>query len=122
MEPTAALAAISPTLDGTDPLVVGLAWALTWALGRWAPGLRDRYRGALPVVAVLLAVAARAALDGMAGDPLTLDTLARAVAAGAVAVAGHSQLRELQKALVKPATTDPTPADPAPPDPGGGGG
>jgi hypothetical protein len=113
VEPTV-IAALSPTVDGTDPLVVGIAWALTWALGRWAPGLRDRYRGALPVVAVLLAVGARAALDAAAGDPLTLDTLARALAAGAVAGAGHSQVREVQKALVK------APADDAPVDGGDG--
>lgn len=97
-------AMMSATVDATDPLVVGLTWALTWAAGRWA--IPARYRGALPALAVLLAVAVRAGLDAAQGMPLTPETVARAVAAGGVAVMGHSQVREIQKALAKPAPAE----------------
>jgi uncharacterized protein (DUF2062 family) len=83
-------------IDQSDPLVVVLAWALTWAAGKWA--LPKQYRATLPAVAVLAAVAIRAALDAGMGEPLTVDSALRAAVAGAVAVAGHSQVRGMAKA------------------------
>ena len=77
--------------------MVVLTWALTYAAGRWLPWLQA-HRALLPTVAVLLAVAARAALDATSGQPITVETVARGLAAGATAVLAHSQVRELVKA------------------------
>jgi hypothetical protein len=105
MEPATAAAIAHPEVDGTDPLVVVIAWALTYAAGRWAPWLQSQRR-LLPTLSVLLAVAARAALDATTGEPLTMDTLARGLAAGATAVLAHSQVRELQKAAEEPSDAE----------------
>lgn len=104
MDPTVADAAITPSVDATDPIVVAITWALTYALGRWAPGLNGKLRPVLPVVALLLAVGLRAGMDTAQGQaPATtgewLAMLARGVAAGGAVVLAHSQVREVQKAV-----------------------
>jgi len=92
------------TPDAIDPIVVLLAWALTYAAGRYA--VPKSLRGALPLVAVLGACALRAGGDALLGTPLDLETFLHAVGAAGVAVLGHSQFRELQKAIAKPIEPD----------------
>ena len=86
----------NPDVDATDPLVVMFAWLLTFLAGR-LPWLRER-RHLLPTVAVVAAVALRAALDATMGEPLTGATIARGFAAGATAVLADVQRRQLDKA------------------------
>ena len=99
MDPTTA-AIVPPTVpfDGTDPLVAVLAWGITALLRRYAPKRWAWLRRSTPAVAVLLAVFLRTALAAGQGEPLTVQVGLRALAAGAVAVWGHSQLREVVKA------------------------
>jgi hypothetical protein len=103
MDPSLAAGAIAnPDVDGTDPIVVGLTWLTTWMMMRYLPdGERsDTIRRAIPVLCVLFAVGWRAALDTfIVGADVDLATVLRGVAAGAAAVAGHSQIRELQKVV-----------------------
>lgn len=111
MDPTQALtidpALVSSSLgqiDELDPVVAALTWALTWAAARWA--LPDRLRPAIPVLALAIAVGGVAAVSAVQGDPVTWHTLLRGLGAGAAAIAGHSGVREAQKALSdKPADT-----------------
>lgn len=92
--------ATSAEVDATDPAVMVIAWGLTYAVGRWCPpDFETRVRPILPVVALLAACGARAAIDATQGEPLTLEALLRAVAAAGVAVMGHSQVREVHKAV-----------------------
>ena len=91
------------TPDSTDPTVVLLTWVLTWLVGKIVSGPKlKQIRHALPVVAVLLAIGLRAGIEASQGDELGLSTVFRGLAAGAAAVLGHSQLRELHKLLAKP--------------------
>lgn len=87
METTAAI-------DATDPMVVLLAWGLTYICGKASP----KTRKVLPIVAVLVAVAVRSAMAAVEGEPLSMDVLMRALGAAGVAVLGHSQMREVAKA------------------------
>jgi len=97
----------------TDPVVVLLSWALTALVGRIV-NLTDKpkLRSSLPLVAVLLAVGAQTAFAAF-NDTLMVDgalqwsVLLRGLAAGAMAVLGHSQMRELLK-LVTPTNEAPT--------------
>ena len=91
---------IPPTVpfDGSDPLVAFLAWGIMVLVRRYAPTRWDWLRKATPALAVLLAVFLRAAMAAAQGEPLTVQVGLRAFAAGAVAVWGHSQLREVVKA------------------------
>lgn len=100
------LAAISSVpFDGSDPLVALLAWGLAWLVHRYAPKAWSRWvRRLTPTVAVLLAVFLRAAWAVSQDEPFTVQVLLRAVAAGAVAVLGHSQIREVVKAVQPPPT------------------
>lgn len=79
----------------TDPLVAVLSWLLTWGAGRW--GLAEEHRGALPFVALLVAVAARGAIDATSGLPLTLATVASGLWAGACAIVMHDTARGAAK-------------------------
>lgn len=90
--------AIDPTLiDPSDPVVVALTWGLTQIAGLVGDRISDHTRHALPVVALVIAVALRAGYVAVQGEPLTVDVLARGLAAGAVAVFLHSQVREVRK-------------------------
>ncbi len=90
------------TFDLTDPIAAVAAWALTQLAGRYMPA-DSKWRAALPAVAILTAIAARAIADVALGHPLTVELLLRSFAAGAVAVFGHSQFREFMKvAIVEP--------------------
>lgn len=86
-------------VDLTDPCVVLITWGLTWGVGRFCTKHMDRLRHLLPVVALVLAVGARASLDTMLGVPLSWDSVFRGVASAGTAVLGHSQFREAVKAL-----------------------
>lgn len=89
--------------DSTDPVVALLAWGLTLLVGKLIDlTQRPKLRTALPIMAVLLAVAARSAIAAMDGTlyldgMFHWDILLRGLAAGAAAVLGHSQMRELLK-------------------------
>lgn len=98
------------SVDGTDPVVVVLTWLLTMILGKMIErfGL-DEYRAALPAAAVVLATGIRIAIEAAMGDPLSIATVLRALAAGAVAVASHSQFREVFKLLPSPVKVDAAP-------------
>ena len=93
--------------DGTDPIVVMLAWLLTMLLGKLIErvGL-ERYRAVLPVAAVVLAIGVRVGIDVTLEGPLTWATALRAIASGAVAVTSHAQFREVIK-LVASASKEP---------------
>jgi len=96
----------NPEVDATDPVVVMLAWGLTWLVGKYAPWLSAKGRVIIPMVAVIIAVGARAAVDASMGDPLNVETITRGVGAGAAAVMGHAQTRSFQKALMGPPSED----------------
>jgi hypothetical protein len=99
--------------DGTDPFVALLAWALTILARRYAPAkIKARVHQLTPAVAVLLAVFLRAGLSVAYDEPMTAQVALRALAAGAVAVWGHSQLREVIKGITPEETP---PADPPKP-------
>lgn len=110
---------IPPTsvpFDGTDPLIALLSWGLVATIRRYAPKTWvTTLRRVAPVLAVLLAVFLRVTVDQLMGQPLTWDVALRALAAGAVAVLGHSQLRELAKALPPPPETGKKAASPRAP-------
>lgn len=91
----------------TDPLVALAAWLITWALGYLLRELNLRpkvTRKFLPLVAGVAAVALRAGIDVVTVDGLTWSTLGQGIVAGCVAVAGHSQGRELLKLLLERAS------------------
>jgi len=91
-------------VDGTDPLVMALAWVVAYGVNRWCKkkGDKRKLRAATPVLAVLAAVALRTIITAVQGHPLTIDVILRAVAAGGVAVLSHSQVREVQKIWEEP--------------------
>ena len=87
-------------LDATDPLVVLIAWTVTWATLKWAPSAwKDKLRRAAPALAMLVALFARAAWDSGMGEGASWDTVWHALVAGATTVAAHSQIREVFKAM-----------------------
>ena len=90
---------ISADVDATDPLVVAITWVLTQVAAKFlTAGKWERYRAALPTIALFIAVGARAALDALSGEALTGESLLRALGAAGVAVLAHSQGREVVKA------------------------
>jgi hypothetical protein len=107
---------MDPMIDGTDPLVVLLTWALTLVVGKLVKkGKFSKLRHMLPAFAVLGAVAIRAIIEASQGAELTVDTALRALAAGGVAVMGHSQIREIQKAMTSGGGDDAVSAAPTEP-------
>jgi len=107
---------VPPTIpfDGTDPLVAILAWGIMVLARRYAPKRWGWLRKATPALAVLLAVFLRTALAAGQGEPLTVQVVLRALAAGAVAVWGHSQLREVVKAVEEGSPSGKPPEPPTP--------
>lgn len=101
MNPAQAAAFAHPDVDLSDPIVVVITWLLTWGASKLVKGQgeMDKFRHALPALAVLIALAVRVALDTAQGQTASVETLLRALAAAGVAVLGHSQLRGAQKAL-----------------------
>lgn len=99
--------------DVSDPLIVIITWGLTVLLSKLPEGssFEARIRNFIPAIAVLLAVAVRSGIDAANGEPFTVGTLLRALAAGAVAVLTHSQFREVVKILA-PEESPPPPVDP----------
>ncbi len=84
--------------DLTDPIAAVNAWLLTALLRHLAPEAWGRWlRPLTPILAVLLAVFVRTVFSAVSGEPLTVELLLRALAAGAIAVVAHSQFRELVK-------------------------
>lgn len=93
------------TLDATDPLVIFTTWALTQIVGNlFDLTERPKLRVALPAIAVLIAVLIRVTgatwTEGWA-EGFAWPVLWCGLVDGAIAVLGHSQLREVLK-LVKP--------------------
>lgn len=84
-------------LNESDPLVAALTWLLLLCARHMAGDHATRFRLTIPTVAVLLAVALRAGIAAAQGDPVTAETVLRAVIAAAGAVLAHSQFRELVK-------------------------
>lgn len=118
---------VAVPVDGTDPLVMALAWLITFGLHAVAKkyGAKNRVvrrmQHLMPVFAVVAAAGLRAAYGVAAGEPLTASTVLRAVAAGGVAVLGHSQGREILKwaagdTKIERLTSPPPPPPPASPD------
>lgn len=90
------------TLDQTDPVVAMIAWALTFAVSKMPKiGESKNLRSALPLVAVLIAVGARTAMDSLSGVAFSWATIGHAIAAGGLAVLAHSQFSELMKVAVR---------------------
>lgn len=85
-------------VDATDPIVVVLTWVLTYLAGLLGERVDDRLRHLLPLVALVIAVAARAVLETLQGEAVTGETVLRALAAAGTAVLAHSQVREALKA------------------------
>ena len=87
-------------VDQVDPFILISTWVWVSVIGTLLVkrGL-GQWRALLPFVAVLVAVGTRAIVDQVGGDPLTLDTIWRGLAAGAVTVLSHSQFREGIKVL-----------------------
>jgi len=85
-----------------DPIVVMLAWVLTALIAHFFT-LTDRpkLRAALPSLALLFAVGARAGFAVVQGEPITWTIVGSGFLAGATAVFGHSQFRELIKKTKK---------------------
>jgi len=92
---------ISTTVDVTDPITVVITYLLTEMAGRFLGKLDERTRHIIPVVAVLLALLVRGCIAASNGEAMDTEEFLRAVAAGSVVIAGHSQGRELLKANAK---------------------
>lgn len=92
-----AAAALSVPVDVSDPLVAVLAWVLAAVLKKALGSRARRYRAAIPSAAILIAVLLRTAFAVGQDQPLDVSVVLRSVAAGAVAVFGHSQFREIVK-------------------------
>lgn len=90
-------AAVTVPVDASDPLVAVLAWVIAAGAKRALGSRARRYRHAIPSLAVVVAVLLRTAYASLLGQPLDVAVVLRAVAAGAVAVFGHAQFRELVK-------------------------
>jgi len=90
----------NPEVDVTDPIVVGITLLFTWLLGKFAPPFQDKLRPWLPIMALALAVASRATMDAVQGEPVTLESFFRGLAAGAMAVTSH-QIRQISKAKIE---------------------
>ena len=101
----------TPQVDESDPLVVFITWLLSLTAGKVIKSQEKLawLRHFLPVIAFFVAVGTRAALDAVAGQELTKETLFRALAAASVAVLAHSQGRELQKLKDGPGSAEPKP-------------
>ena len=90
-------------MDGSDPVVTVLAWGVVALLRRYAPASWEPFlRRATPGLVVLAAVFLRALIAVALSEPFTLASVLRALAAGGVAVLGHSQLRALLKTELTP--------------------
>jgi hypothetical protein len=81
--------------DVTDPAVVILTWLLAYAFKNLVPTRKARHL--IPALAVLIAVAIRAVIGAIEGEPFTTALVLRALAAAAVAVFTNAQFRELSK-------------------------
>jgi len=85
-------------MDAADPLVAVIAWALTALLRRWTPDGWGWLRKATPAIAMLVAVFVRTIWGILeSGEVVTADLVLHGVTAGALAVWGHSQFREVLK-------------------------
>lgn len=84
-------------VDELDPVVAILTWALTALASKYA--LPDKFRSLIPVIAILVATGLVAGLQAAQGEPLSFATVIRGLGVGAAAIAGHSGVRELLKAL-----------------------
>lgn len=96
VEPVA-VAGVPVTVDPSDPFVMAVAWAITYAVKTYAAEKYAKVRTALPLIALFVAVLVRTLFDLGQGHALSADTLLRAIAAAGVAVFAHSQVRELSK-------------------------
>lgn len=88
----------NPEVNVTDPIVVGFTLGCTWALGKFSTAFQDKLRPYLPLVALILGVLIRSVMDAMEGEPLTVESLFRGLAAGAMAVMSHQQVHQIAKA------------------------
>lgn len=88
---------ITAAMDAQDPFVIVLTWVLVWAVRKWAKDRLPKVRHMLPFIAVLLAIAVRAAMEASAGLELSWATVGHGLAAAGVAVLTHSQGREIKK-------------------------
>lgn len=103
MEPTTSVSAMPLSVDGTDPVIAFLAWGIVALIRKYAPHSWDRFlRKGTPFLAVLVAVFIRALISVVLSEPFTLALFIRAFGAGAAAVLGHSQFRELLKVEMAP--------------------
>lgn len=93
----AAAPPVQVPVDASDPIAAIVGWLLASALRRYLGDRASAYRSLIPIVSILIAVALRAGYGAALGESFTTATMLRAVAAGAVAVAGHSQFREAVK-------------------------
>jgi hypothetical protein len=85
-------------VDASDPVVAALAWGFTEIVKRLVPDeYSDKVRPFLPLVALFVAVAARTIVALAMDEGLTFALFIRALAAAAVAVYSHSQIRGVQK-------------------------
>ncbi len=101
----------TPSVDISDPIVVGATWFLTWAAGRWLSSTqRQELRAYLPVLAIAVAVGIRGLISYSEGTPYTVDAMFRAFAAGATAVWSQAASGPARRAA-----SAPTPTQPAPP-------
>lgn len=105
MDPTVAtLHAIDPT---TEPAVAVATWLLLSVARSLLPNADAMLRRVAPMIAVLLAVGLQAGLAAASGGEVTFGTVLRGIVAGALAVLGHSQFREIVKAVQEKKSQDP---------------
>ena len=93
-------------VDASDPIVALLAWFFTWSLLRLFPDQPKRkIRKHAPTIAFFTALFLRTVVSHWMGAEESGSTeFLRALAAGAVAVFMHSQIREIQKSTAREAT------------------
>lgn len=85
-----------------DAGVVVLTWLMTYGAGKLFAKLdMSHMRKALPAVAVVFAVGLSAGFESLSGNALNFSSVVTALGAAGVAVLGHSQVREIFKAMEK---------------------
>ncbi len=115
------LLALVVSVDGSDPIVVVIAWVFTQAIARWGMGHKSKWRAALPFLAMAFAFGLRVIIGVFMEDGvLTAELVLRAFAAGAAATWSHSATPKAFKAFMDGGKPKPARGSEDPTDPGSG--
>lgn len=107
-----------PEFDALTIVAAAIAWSLTALFKKFAADRLPKVKHLLPGVALLFAVGIVTGVGVYQGGEVTLELVWEGVLAGCIAIAGHSQFREILKGFIEVAGEDKP--DDAETDPGDG--